>query len=1107
MAGDPPSPTEPSSRALDIGSEQTLDGRVLGLMARPTRAPSDDETLIGPGLPGPLHGRPTPAASEALPELDRSGLSPREQALVVSRYVLLSRLGAGGMGLVYLAHDPALERKVAVKLLRPGGEEREQVAEAHARLHREAQALAKLSHPNVVAVHDVGTYDASPLYGEGPRPGEPPQGVFVVMDYIEGVTLEDWLATPRPWRELLRVFIAAGRGLIAAHAVGVIHRDFKPSNVLLRSDGTVQVFDFGLARAASETGVPDDLARPRTLQETWMTSLSQPLTQYGAYVGTPAYTAPEQRGGEQVDERSDQFSFCVALYEGLFGNRPYSGENIYALELAKVNGRIDPPRRRVRLPRRLLRAVLRGLEADPEGRWPTMPALLAELERHLPRHRGLILAACGLVGLLGGALGFELATRGPVCTGATAAFAGAWGEAPRVALERSFAATGLAYAEDTAARVGARLGEYQQRWLAAHTDACEATHVRRSQSPELMDRRLRCLDQRRDQLEALLAVYAAADAEVVQHAVAAAAALPAPESCGDPRARGRDEDLSADPERLATLGEQRRRLAAADAQSSAGHYATARTIAEAALAAAEALGDRALRAEAGHSLGHAQGRLTAFTDAESTLAAAYFDALAIERDDLAIELGIRLAIMVGDQLARPAEGRLWARHVDALLDRSGRAPAHEIHYLDAIGSIAARSGEYPVAEAILRDALARAESLEPRDDLAIAHALGTLASVLGVNGKTVEAVALERRVLAVREAALGPLHPDLGVTLTNLGVGHMLLGEYAEAEQAQRRALELWRVSMPAGHERVAFPLSALGDLALERGRLDEARANFQEALTIWERSVGADHPSALFMHERLATTLLIQGERAAALQHSERALAGWERLAQPDPGGLTLALLTRAQIAIASADFEAAREPIARAHRTAEAAFGPEHLYTLAAGTMQQGLRLETGAPAEALAGLAPILAALERQHGRESRWLVETLLMLGRARHGVALADAAAYAGQRARDRPAPPDAAADDPARLAVQRGFAAARADLERADALARKHELTALQAEVELARARVLWDGDLPTIATTPGADRRQALALALAAAATLRRLGAREALRQAEDWLRAHPAP
>jgi len=1102
MAGHPPGPT---SRAPDIGHEQTLDGRALDTMIGPGRPPSDDATLVGPGLPRPA---PAPlAASEPLPEQGRGSLSAREQALVVSRYVLLSRLGAGGMGLVYLAHDPALERKVAVKLLRPGGDEGEQAAEAHARLHREAQALAKLSHPNVVAVHDVGTYDASPLYGTGPRPGEPPQGVFVVMDYIEGLTLADWLETPRPWQEVLRVFIAAGRGLIAAHAVGVIHRDFKPSNVLLRSDGVVQVFDFGLARAASEAEVPAALARPRTLHETWMTSLSQPLTQYGAYVGTPAYTAPEQRGGEQVDERSDQFSFCVALYEGLCGNRPFSGENIYALELAKQAGTIDPPRRKVRLPRRLLRTVLRGVAAEPQDRWPTMPALLAALERQLPRHRALILAACGLVGVLGGALGLELATRGPVCTGATAAFADAWGEAPRLALTRAFAATGLAYAEDTAGRVGARLGEYQQRWLAAHTDACEATHVRRSQSPALMDRRLRCLDQRRDQLEALLTVYAAADAEVVQHAVAAAAALPAPESCGDLRALARDEDVPADPARLAALAEQRRHLAAAEAESSAGHYAIARTIAEATLAAAEALDDRTLRVEARHSLGEAQAKLAAFTDAESTLAAAYFEALALGRDDLAVALGLRLATTIGDQLARPAEGRLWARHVDALLDRSGRAPADEVHYLSAIGSIAARSGEYPVAETLLREALARVESIEPRDDLALAHALATLASVLGVNGKTLEAVELERRALALREAALGPLHPDLGVTLTNLGVGHLLLGDHALAEASQRRALEIWRVSMPPGHERLAFPLSALGDLALERGRFDQARADFQEALAIWEDSIGPEHPSALFMQERLATTLLIQGERAAAREHIERALAGWAQISEPDPGGLTLALMTRAQIAIATADHEAAAAPIERAYQTAEAAFGPGHLYTLAARMLRHGLQLETGAPAEALAGLLPILAELERQHGLESRWLVETLILIGRARHGVARAEAAAHARLHARDRPSPRDEDAADPTWLAVQRGFAAARADLERADALARKHGLTALQAEVELARARVLWDGDLPR-GREPASDaREQARALALTAAATLRRLGAGEALRQAEDWLREHPAP
>ena len=1120
MTADPPGPTPPASRPPDIGSDRTLDGR-SATVGGPA---SMDATLIGPGRPLPAHpasadatligagrtftGSGPPADGAAPPPgLDRSSLSPREQALVVSRYVLLSRLGAGGMGMVYLAHDPALERRVAVKLLRPSSDDPEQEAEAHARLHREAQALAKLSHPNVVAVHDVGTYDASPLYGTPSRTGQGPQGVFVVMDYIEGQTLADWLETPRPWQEVLRVFLAAGRGLVAAHAVGVIHRDFKPSNVLLRTDGVVQVFDFGLARAASEREAPLGEVRPRTLHDTWMTSLSTPLTQYGAFVGTPAYTAPEQRGGEQVDERSDQFSFCVALYEGLCGNRPFSGENMYALELAKVAGRLDPPHRKQRLPRRLLRAVVRGLAPEPGGRWPTLPALLSELERQLPRHRAALVGAIGLIGLLGGALGFELATRGPVCTGAAAAFADAWGEGPRAALARSFAATGLAYAEDTTQRVDARLGEYQARWLAAHTDTCEATHVRRSQAPEQMERHLACLDQRRDELLALLTVYAAADADVVQHAVTAAAALPAPESCVDQIARARDLDLSADPEHRAALVVQRRRLAAANAEFNAGHYAAARTLAAEVLTAAEALGDRLLRATASGALGKAQVRLTDFAEAEANLSAGFFDALALARDDLAVDHATTLATLVGDQLARPAEGRVWARQVDALLDRNGHTPAADVAYLNAIGNIATRGGEYPAAEAAYRDALARVEASEPRDDLELAQALVSLAGVLGILGKSVEAVELETRALALREAALGPLHPDLGNTLTNLGVGHMLLGDTARAEQVQRRAIEIWRVSLPPGHERLAFPLSALGDLALERGRFAEARADFDEALAIWERSLGPEHPSTLFMQERLATTLLLAGEREAALRRIEGALAAWNQMAEPDPGGLTLALLTRAQIASALGDHAAAREPIARARSIAEAAFGPTHIYTLATRMMQHGLELETGAPAQALAGLLPILADLEREHGPESRWVVDTLVLVGRSRHAQARAAALAFT----RDRRAT-GALADDPAWQAVQAGYAAARADLERARSLCTKHELNATAADVDLALARTLWDGDLPPPgapdrAPAPDDARSRARALALAAAQTQRRLGAGEGLRQTEQWLREHPAP
>jgi tetratricopeptide (TPR) repeat protein len=861
--------------------------------------------------------------------------------------------------------------------------------------------------------------------------------------------------------------------------------------VLLRSDGVVQVFDFGLARASSEAEVPLRPAGPRTLHDTWMTSLSTPLTQYGAFVGTPAYTAPEQRGGEQVDERSDQFSFCVALYEGLCGNRPFSGENIYALELAKVAGRIDPPQRKQRLPRRLLRAVQRGLAPEPQDRWPSMPALLAALERLLPRRRAALLGAVGLIGLLGGALGFELATRGPVCTGATAAFADAWGEDGRAALAQAFAATGLAYAEDTTRRVDARLGEYQARWLAAHTATCEATHLRHSQSLELMARRLRCLDQRRDELAALLTVFAAADAEVVRHAVTAAAALPAPETCVDLIDRGRD-DPSADPARLAALAEQRRRLATAAAQASAGHYDVARTIAAAVLAEAGTLADRPLQAEARAALGTAQVNLTTYAEAEATLVAGFFDALALAHDDLAVNIGVSLSNVVGDQLARPAEGRIWAGQVLALLDRNGHTPDADVAYLTAIGNLATRGGEYGPAEAAYRDALARVEAVQPPDDLAIAEALVSLAGVLGIAGEATEAIALETRALALREAALGPLHPDLGNILTNLGTGHMLLGEFTLAEQCQRRALEIWRVSMPPGHERLAYPLSGLGDLALERGRFAEARADFDEAFEIWKQSLGPDHPSALFMQERLATTLLLQGEREAALRHIEQALGGWEKIAEPDPGGLTLALLTRAQIAITLGDFAAAREPIERAHTIAEQAFGPAHIYTLATRMMQQGLLLETGQPAQALAGLVPLLADYERENGPDSRWLIETLLLVGRARHALAHTQALALA-----DKP-------DDPAWPSVVDGFAAARRDLERAQALCRKHDLPAVRTEVDLALARALWDGDLPH-ASAPDDGRGRARALALAAAETQRRLGAGEALRQTEAWLREHP--
>ena len=1001
------------------------------------------------------------------PELDRSSLGPRERDLVISRYRLLSRLGAGGMGLVYLAYDPSLDRKVAIKLLRPGGDDHEPEAEAHARLHREAQALAKLSHPNVVAVHDVGTYDAHALYGHGAREGGG-QGVFLVMDYIEGVTLERWLAErPRSWREVVAAFLAAGHGLVAAHAVGVIHRDFKPSNVLVRADGSVHVFDFGLARSAGPVPVQTREPTGDSLHEPFSSTLSSPLTQYGAFVGTPAYMAPEQRGGEEVDERSDQFSFCVALYEGLCGNRPFSGENIYALEMAKAGGVIDPPRQKPDLPKGLLRLVVRGLAAEPRDRWPSLPILLAELDRQLRRRRGRIFATVLGVALVGAGLGAYAATRAEVCSGAPEAFADAWGEAPRATVAAAFAATGLAYAADTAARVDERLADYRTRWLAVHTDACLAANVRRNQSPALMDRRMLCLQQRRDELLALLSVFAAADPDVVEHAVTAVRALPGPETCADLEALARAEPLPADPALALALGEARRRLAAANAEHNAGRYAAGRTIASDVLAVAIRLGDRHLKAEAERALAGLELGLSDHVAGERDLSAAYFDALALGHDMLALDAALTLASLTGDTLARPADGLRWARHADALLDRVGHPLIAEGRLHVARGAIADRSGDYEAAALAYRAAIATLERAAPDadagDDLAIA--IGNLAANRGTCGHYDESLALSQRALAMNIAALGPAHPAVATVLTNQGGTYALIADTGAAEAAQRRALQIYRASLPPRDPRIAFPLAALGDLALTRAAYDDARRYYDEARVVWALHFGPDYPSVIVMQERVANVLFVQGALAPARMLADQAVRAWDARSDPDPGGLTLALLTRAQIAVAERDLASARVLAERARNTAAAAFGEAHIYTQSAELIRLDQRLEAGEAAEALPAALALLAAMTEQYGADTRWLAEPLLIVAAARSEL---------------------------------REYDLALADLERARAIATREQLPSVLAVVDLQQARVLWDSKR---------DRPRARELARAAAEAHRSGGALRELAEAEQWLREHPLP
>ncbi|OJH36480.1 protein kinase domain-containing protein [Cystobacter ferrugineus] len=333
-----------------------------------------DQTL--PDTPhGSLPSAPAPALdetrAEAPPRKPHAPAARRdfEPGSRVGRYVIERVLGTGGMGAVYLAHDPELHRRVAIKRLHSWMSERPEHEEHKTRFLREAQAMASVSHPNVVTIHDL-------LHVEG--------SLFVAMEYVEGTTLREWARTPRSTRQLLEIFRQAGAGLAAAHAAGLIHRDIKPSNILIGVDGSVRVSDFGLAR--SREGLPE-APRPEGVpgQARW---LGQELTLAGLVVGTPGYMAPEQMTLlAPVDERSDQFSFCVALYETLHGCRPFAGGNDAELERNIRARHFQPSRTRARVPPWLNDVVLRGLSYEPKERFPNMEALLQALARDPAREQ------------------------------------------------------------------------------------------------------------------------------------------------------------------------------------------------------------------------------------------------------------------------------------------------------------------------------------------------------------------------------------------------------------------------------------------------------------------------------------------------------------------------------------------------------------------------------------------------------------------------------------------------------------------------------------------------------------------------------------------------
>jgi tRNA A-37 threonylcarbamoyl transferase component Bud32 len=417
----------------------------------------------------------------------------------VGRYVLLERLGAGAMGVVFAAYDPELDRRIAIKLLRSDPTLENELGPVRSLLLREAQAMARLAHPNVVAVYDVGEFC---------------ERTFIAMELIEGQTLALWLAgRRRPVREVLEAFMAAGRGLAAAHAVGLVHRDFKPENVLIGSDGRVRVTDFGLAHR--------DSAQPGTITAMEAGVLhrhSMSLNLTGLLAGTPFYMAPEQFAGQGVDARTDQFSFCVALYSALTGEHPLGPDPFQGLEGIVAAGRLGPRVRRDGRLRWVCSALERGLTISPADRYPSMDDLLACLGSN-PRRRLLLLVVTALVmtaALAAALLAWRAHVAGVHCKGAELKLVGIWDEQRRKAIGHVFMASGIPRAGVRFVNLEDRLRRYTDDWVMMQTEACEEAHT--AGDRQRLERRMGCLTARLFGLRELIDRLARGDANTLVEA-------------------------------------------------------------------------------------------------------------------------------------------------------------------------------------------------------------------------------------------------------------------------------------------------------------------------------------------------------------------------------------------------------------------------------------------------------------------------------------------------------------------------------------------------------------------------------------------------------------
>jgi hypothetical protein len=830
-AGDD-APRGPSVRAISGG-------------ALAIRTPAEFETILG-------------TADEITFDLPEAfDLHHLVRGTTIAGHVVLAHHAEDVLGPTYVAYDGTRDRKVLLRLIPIALESA--FAGHQSALVDSLATIAQISHPCVVAIHDVGLWTG---------------GVYVATEFIDGIALRTWIEArddPFPWREVLRIFREVGRGIVAAHAAGVQHRDLSPDHILIGEGGQVKVADFGLA-ASADAGDDQTTAALTPLRE--RLGLSDDAVT-SAMVGAIEYAAPEVLAGAAADRKSDQFSFCVALYETLWGERPFVATDRAALAAEYVRGEPRPEPSDARVPPWLRAIVLRGLSIRPADRWPSMERLVRELDRDpaasLRRWRRA-LAVVAVFAAGAGAIAWQAERADAACTHGAEAFNGVWDQARRAELEQTFLASNASYAPQNFAATADVIDTWASTWLEHQVAACEASRTRGDLSEELYAERRACLEERQDELRSLLAVFEAADPQQLDRAALAAESLTPSRTCSRGRAGSRfarvGADVTAVEEPDPQVAELRARIDRAwvllrlESPASAGA-----SIADITL---ETLRDPALRVSVLRLRGGVERALDRPTESETLLRDAAVLASRAGLDHALVLSWTDLAEVLADQPERECEATHLLDQTRAVMDRSRFD--HARWHADIVrAEVAAAAGK-------------------PGDALLHYHAAMADLDRLGT-------APWARTDLLVRIGTLIAEQGDI-----TAGLGYL------------QRAHDGVRDRLGPRHPALAEILLATGDLQARQHSRIEARTSWEDALSIYAEAHGPTARTTTITTLAIAKRLRDEADGAGALEYDRRALAAIDGGGDSDPTLRAAALLDQGRTLLALARDGDAQAPLRQA-------------------------------------------------------------------------------------------------------------------------------------------------------------------------------------------------